>query len=179
MAEIQDVLQTKTKKDLINIIMECIECNKPLKEFLIDNYMSDVEMSGFEQTIIDKLTSSISLQKEETDFCLDRLRTRANVKIGSVLKGTKKFDSSLINYKLEKYFSAIWKVYPRKIGKDLGKKAFYKLISEKKVSQLDIACKFVMERIGKYIEYCEKNNTEEQYILHLSTFCNSKKYLQS
>lgn len=179
MVEIQKMLQTKTKKELINIMVECMECNKPLKEFLIDNYLEEKQMSGFEQTIVDKLTNSISLQKEETDYCLERLKARENVKVGSVLKSTKKFDSALVNYKLEKYFSMIWSIYPRRVGKDLGKKAFYKLISEKKLSQLDVACKFVIERVKEYIKYCENNNTEEQYILHLSTFCNSKKYLQS
>ena len=108
---------------------------------------------------------------------MERLTCKKNTKISSVLKGSNKFDYLLIKYKLEKYFEKIWKIYPRKVGKDLGKKSFIKLISQKKVSELDVSCKYFINKLNLYIQYCQDNNTEEQYILHLSTFCNSKKYL--
>ena len=89
----------------------------------------------------------------------------------------KKFDTFIVNTKIQQYFDICWRLYPKKVGKLDGEKAFRKLIGKNKLGFLDQYCEFFLKRVNAYAEMCNENNTDPQYILHFSTFCNSKKYL--
>lgn len=177
MDEIIEKLNKKTKSEIIDIVCDMIDAGE-IYEDAIKNRITVIDYNPEEQVIIDKLVAKEALTADELEYTQHSLSYRGNAKIRSVLNGSgKRFDAFLVNAKIKQYFNAIWKIYPRKVGKEMGLKAFTKLVGEKKLSQLKEYCEYIAKRVTQYIDYCEQNNVEEQYILHFSTFCNSKKYL--
>ena len=176
MKEIISILDKKTKKELINLIIELIE-EKKLDANCITERYTKCTMDEFELGIKDKVLRNIVLEDEEKKYITEHLQKRANVKVLSTLKCSNEFDAFLVDYKIFKHFNNVWKIYPKKVGKDLGKKAFYKLLQEKKLKEIDTLCKYITQKVMAYAEYCEDKGVEEQFIMHFSTFCNSKKYL--
>lgn len=169
-------LNKKSKNEIVDILLEMIE-NKDLQEEILGKYIKTEELSTYQQTIVDKLKNEIPLTEEEIIYTKNCLSKRNNAKINTILAGNKKFDAYLVDYKLQKYFENAWKIYPLKVGKELGKKAFYKLLGVEKYSELTNKGNYITQRIKAYNDYCDENDKDKQYILHFSTFCNTKKYL--
>lgn len=176
MKEIISILDKKTKKELINLIIELIEEKKIAPECIAEKY-TQCKLSEYESGIKDKVLKNVQLEEDERRYITEHLQKRANIKIASTLKCGNAFDSFLAEYKILKHFNNIWKIYPKKVGKDLGKKAFYKLLQDKKLKEVDDVCKYITQKVMNYANYCEDKGIEEQFIMHFSTFCNSKKYL--
>lgn len=177
MNKIEEELDKRTKKELIDIIYSIIE-DYSLSEDILDNYITAKDLTSTESIIMDKIKNTKDiLTDEEKKYIKDLLSKKQNIKISSAIKNTNKFLAFLIETKINKYFDLCWKIYPRAVGKQLGKKSFYKLLEDRKVSQLDDVCKYIYNKVQIYQKMCKDNGTEEQYILHFSTFCNSKKYL--
>ena len=175
MNELITELKNKTKDELADIITALIE------QYNIDieslkKYITANDLDPFEENIILKFKNKETLTEEEMHYVQDCVSKKSNIKIHSLLKGNK-FIAFLVEYKLKIYFNKTWQLYPRKVGKELGFKAYCKLLGEKKLKDLDSLANYITQRIIKYSQSCSDNNTEEQYILHFSTFCNSKKYL--
>lgn len=168
-------LENKTKNDLLDIVENFLEC-EILTEDDFDFLFED-ELSTEEKQIIQLLKDKQSLSIEQKEYVEECLNKKGNVKTKSILRSKNAFLSFLVQFKIDYYFDVAWKNYPKKVGKELGKKAFVKLVTECKEKELATNCKYVIERIQKYANYCEDNNTDQQYILQFSTFCNSKKYL--
>lgn len=83
-------------------------------------------------------------------------------------KITKKEKSPVI----EREFEQLWKLYPRKIGKKKSFDAFKKARKIKKIPYEDIE-----NGLYRYIGYLEQQGTEEQYIMHGSTWFGQEKWL--
>lgn len=64
-------------------------------------------------------------------------------------------------------FEGVWGRYPRKLGKDGALKAFKKALKADSGAGARIS-----KALDNYLAYIEKNNTEEQYIKHGSTWFN-------
>ena len=78
-----------------------------------------------------------------------------------------KEEKNNINEQIESFFEEIWKLYFKKKGKNaVTKKAKKKLFGA--------GYEKVSAAIQKYKEECEKNRTENQYIMNGSTFFNGR-----
>ena len=177
MENIIEELNKLTKTEIIDIIVDVLE-NEKVDKSVFEKRITAEYYTPEEQIIVDKLQKQQSITQDELNYIKERLEKRANTRIRTILFGVgKKFDTFLVRIKLSQYFTAIWRIYPRKVGKAQAEKAFEKLVSEQKLGLLNQYCEYIMKKVGAYIEMCQDNNTEEQYILHFSTFCNSRKYL--
>lgn len=174
--EIIEELNKKNKKELIDLIHTLIE-DGSLDISCIENSITLSDYTPQEKIIVEKIQNKEEITNTELEYIKERLDKRKNAKVVSVLSGGKQFDCFLVNAKLEQYFELCWKIYPKKVGKTEGAKAFRKLMNEQKVGILQQYFEFILKRIGMYIEKCQENNTEEQFIMMFSTFCNSKRYL--
>jgi hypothetical protein len=172
----QELLNKMTKQELINLILEFCEDGK-LNASMVEEYLSPKQITPDQRAVLLKLQNKEPLTDTDLSFVASSLQKKENTKIASILKGRDLFVEELVQYKINSFFNGIWKIYPRKVGKEMGLKAFTKLVSEYKYKDLKRYCEFVYNRVKRYIEHCEESGTEEQYILHFSTFCNSKKYL--
>jgi hypothetical protein len=72
---------------------------------------------------------------------------------------------------LEKEFEKIWSLYPRKIGKQKSLQAFTKARKIKKIPYETIE-----NGLYRYIDYLQQQETEEQYIMHGSTWFGQQKW---
>lgn len=72
---------------------------------------------------------------------------------------------------LEKEFETIWMLYPRKIGRKKAFDSFTKARKTKKISYETIE-----NGLYRYIRYLEQQGTDEQYIMHGSTWMNQEKW---
>ena len=72
---------------------------------------------------------------------------------------------------LEKEFETVWALYPRKMGR---KKAFDSFTKARKIKK--IPYETIENGLYRYIRYLEQQGTDEQYILHGSTFFNQEKW---
>ena len=139
--------------------------------------MCGKELNREEIEILDKLKNSISLNDTDQQYIKTTLEKRNNTKVNSLLHSKDKFVKALIEIKVQGYFTLSWKAYPKKVGKSVGYKAFVNLVKDFKLKDLDTNCKYILQKIHAYKQTCENEQKEEQYIMHFSTFCNSKKYL--
>lgn len=73
--------------------------------------------------------------------------------------------------KLEEEFEQLWKIYPRKLGK---KKAFDSFKKARKIKK--IPYETIENGLYRYIKYLEQQETEEQFIMHGSTWFASEKW---
>jgi len=90
------------------------------------------------------------------------------IKITSNNKNTKKnFSSS----ELESEFEQLWKLYPRKMGKAKARISFIKARKKDKIPY-----EIIENGIYRYIDYLEAQGTEEQYIMHGSTWFGQMKW---
>ena len=69
---------------------------------------------------------------------------------------------------IEKDFEEVWKIYPKKQGKEAAKKAYIKA-RKAGVSKLDIVTGLL-----KYKDFIKANNTADRYIKHGSTWFNQQ-----
>ena len=90
------------------------------------------------------------------------------IKITNNNKNTKKNSSSS---ELENEFERLWKMYPRKMGKANAQKSFIKARKMKKM-----AYEIIENGLYRYIDYLKAQGTEEQYIMHGSTWFNGEKW---
>lgn len=171
-----NTLNKLSKNEIIDLLDELIASNR-LTEQSITEHLIVKEMSNEENEIVNKLTHSCSLEENEKQYIKDTLDKKINVKIDSLLHSKDKFIKALAEFKAQHYFSLAWNIYPKKVGKQLGYKAFIKLIKDSKLKDLDHICAYILQKIKEYKQMCERENKEEQFIMHFATFCNSKKYL--
>jgi len=73
---------------------------------------------------------------------------------------------------IEREFEQLWQLYPRKIGR---KKAFDSYKKARKTKKIPFET--VLNGLYRYIKYLESQATEEQYIMHASTWFNQEKWL--
>lgn len=69
---------------------------------------------------------------------------------------------------IENDFEEVWKIYPKKQGKEAAKKAYIKA-RKAGTGKLDI-----LSGLLKYIEFIKANRTEDRYIKHGSTWFNQQ-----
>ena len=79
----------------------------------------------------------------------------------------KKINSPVIDREFEK----LWKLYPRKIGKKKSFDAFKKARKIKKIPY-----EIIENGLYRYIRYLEQQGTDEQYIMHGSTWLTQEKW---
>lgn len=170
------LLDRLSKSELINLLDTLITNNSVLEQAIQENLVIK-EMSNEEMQIIDKLNNSCSLNENEKAYIKDVLEKKNNTKIDSLLHNKNKFIKALTEFKVQRFFTLAWENYPKKVGKQVGYKAFVKLVKDFKLKDLDNTCMYILQKIKQYKQTCENNQTEEQFIMHFATFCNSKKYL--
>jgi hypothetical protein len=78
---------------------------------------------------------------------------------------------SISSKKLEEEFEQLWKIYPRKVGRKIAFDSFKKARKIKKVPYETIE-----NGLYRYIKYLEQQETDEQYIMHASTWFNQEKW---
>lgn len=175
--ELEKCLKSAKKEELIEILDFAIAENKLTESWLFSNFVGK-KITEQEQSILTKIEQEQSaLTIADKNFILTELEKVQNRSIKLLLQSRDSFIKRVIEHKIQSYFKIAWTEYPRKVGKQLGYKAFQKLLGEVKVKELEKYAKYIVLCIKKYAELCFMNNTEEQYIMHFSTFCNSKKYL--
>lgn len=168
-------LELKTKQELLELITEL--CNQNLEaNAFIANYFAEKNYNDEELEIITKLNNKIELTQAELDYIMQRTSKRNNTSVKSLFNSKDKFIVFLVQHKIKLYFDFAWSHYPKKVGKQLSEKAFNKLLLNCKLRDLDETCKYIIKKIEEYAKKCITNNVEEQFIMHFSTFCNSKKY---
>jgi hypothetical protein len=173
---ILEELNKKTKTELINLFEEMLQNGDLLKDN-IEKYFLAQELSTYEQEIVDKLKSKQPLSNMNKEYISECLNKRQKTKVSTIFSGKNKFDSFIVEFKLKNYFDKAYSIYPRKVGKELGYKAFVKLLANVKYVDLSKYAQYILNKIQLYANQCAENETEEQFILHFATFCNSKKYL--
>jgi hypothetical protein len=117
----------------------------------------------------DPLGESAVLSIGESAYDNNTLNTNNTINITSNNKKTNK--KKISSADLEKEFEQLWKIYPRKIGKEVAKKSFKKARKDK-----DIPYETIENGLYRYINYLETQGTEEQYIMHGSTWMNQAKW---
>ena len=119
--------------------------------------MEDVKMSnGFDAQVQ-------PIPINNTDIIPDSDNTDNN-SCASETNAKKKIDLK----EIENDFEEIWKIYPKKQGKEAAKKAYIKA-RKAGTGKLDI-----LSGLLKYIEFIKANRTENRYIKHGSTWFNQK-----
>lgn len=98
-----------------------------------------------------------------TDIIPDRDNTNNN-SIASESNSAQKSSSK----EIENDFEEVWKIYPKKQGKEAAKKAYIKA-RKAGVSKLDIVTGLL-----RYKDFIKANRTEDRYIKHGSTWFNQK-----
>ena len=73
----------------------------------------------------------------------------------------------------ENYFETLWKMYPRKINKQLAKKTFEHKIRGLTDEECRTKCNYIYKLQIKYIHECEVSDRDLQYIQHFSSFLNA------
>jgi hypothetical protein len=84
-------------------------------------------------------------------------------------KKTNKKESN--SFELEREFEQLWKTYPRKMGKANAQKSYIKARKKEKIPY-----KTIENGIYRYIDYLELQGTDEQYIMHGSTWFSQMKW---
>lgn len=112
-----------------------------------------------------------------THECVDPLRTDAyykeHIKIQDKEQDKDKEIKTIraTSPKVEVEFEQLWKIYPRKLGK---KKAFDSYKKARKIKK--IPYETIEEGLYRYVRYLEQQETEEQFIMHGSTWFNQEKW---
>lgn len=177
-----DTILSYNKQQIVDILKDLVN-NHYITEDILSSYTETEKVDDKTKNLIEKISNSKSrnfeedLTMEENEEVKYIRQSMGNIKISSALASKNKLKQAIIKRKIDDCFEITWAIYPRKIGKQIGKKAYIKLIQTKTVKELVPTCKYIVDRVRRYANYCYNNNTEEQYILHFSTFCNSKKYL--
>jgi Helix-turn-helix domain len=96
---------------------------------------------------------------------------RSNTLENEVSTPSKK-PKSLPSKQLSAEFEELWKLYPRKIGKKKAHDSYVKARKNDKTTY-----KTIQAGLYRYIQYLEHQETEEQFILHGSTWFNQEKWL--
>ena len=73
---------------------------------------------------------------------------------------------------LQTEFEQLWKIYPRKMGK---KKAFDSFKKARKIKK--VPYETIENGLYRYLTYLQQQETDEQFILHGSTWFNQEKWL--
>jgi predicted phage replisome organizer len=139
---------------LYNLITLCRICHQKLhrtKGFYID------------KSILKSIGHSVTCYDKVTDKLLNK-----NIDINIEKDKDKKLDKKKdIDNIYKERFESVWKLYPRKLGKD---KAFNKF---KKQIKNDIDYNNLIKAINNYNKYIKDKNIEDSYIKHGSTFFNN------
>ena len=80
----------------------------------------------------------------------------------------KRNNNTIMAEKLKSEFSELWKLYPRKVGKDNAFKSYCKARKD------GVSKETVEAGINRYNEYIRANNTNPNYIKHGSTWFNQR-----
>lgn len=176
--EILEILEKYSKKDLLNLIEAMID-NQDLSFDGLLKYIDvpENQMSDNEKIICNKIKLKEELTESESEYVNKVIYLANKRKIGNVLKNKNSFVSFVLLKKIEQIFDQAWLIYPRKVGKSEGAKAFIKLFNDVKVQDFLTTAKHIITKIKNYATNCADNGTEQQFIMHFSTFCNSKRYL--
>jgi hypothetical protein len=119
--------------------------------------MENTEMSnGFDAQVQ-------PIPDNNTDIIPDRDNSNNN-SLASETNAKKKIDLK----EIENDFDEVWKIYPKKQGKEAAKKAYIKA-RKAGTGKLDI-----LSGLLKYIEFIKANRTEDRYIKHGSTWFNQQ-----
>jgi len=111
-----------------------------------------------------------------THSCVDPLRIDAYYKEHSKSTLKEQVKDKKINKKenspvIDREFEKLWTLYPRKIGK---KKAFDAFKKARKIKK--IPYEIIENGLYRYIRYLEQQGTDEQYIMHGSTWFTQEKW---
>lgn len=175
--QILTALKNLTKTELIDIIDELLADEDFSFEGLCKKLTTESKMSADEEVVKDKILNQQELTTTDNELIKETLEKIKNRKIGNIIKAKSSFDGFLVNRKLQYVFEKCWDIYPRKVGKQQGAKAFLKLFNDVKYANFKATAEYIVRKIIEYKNDCERENKESQYILHFATFCNSKKYL--
>lgn len=120
----------------------------------------------------------VSRSTEKPSFGFDEVRSLSTynntVFNNTDLNNTKDKEIKTIKIttgQIEEEFETLWRIYPKKQGK---KKAFDSFKKARKVKK--IPYETIENGLYRYIRYLEQQGTDEQFILHGSTFFNQEKW---
>lgn len=110
-----------------------------------------------------------SLIKDET--------TKSELDIITYLKrlvNESKEQKTIKNIDFMPYFEILWKMYPRKIGKQIAIKQYEKKIRGLNEEEVKAISNQLYLKIKNRLTYWKENNTEINFIPHFSTFINAE-----
>ena len=149
----------------------------------ISRWLSNLQKRGYlkiiitrneKKKIIKRVIIPIDCNNEKTNDPIDKkintLLTKKSIGIDEKVKGSIN-NNSIINYSnntYEQIAEELYKKYPRKKGKKQGIKKTIKYLKDNTYTKEQI-----LNAINNYKQEINKNNTEEKYIKHFSTFINN------
>jgi Helix-turn-helix domain len=148
-----------------------------LNEFERKIYLSiahDKNVVPHEKNVVGVGQKSRRGQDENVQPPHDKNVYKNNTSINTTLNTTTNTKNTKKNFKageLESEFDQLWKLYPRKMGKANALKSFIKARKKEKIPY-----EIIENGIYRYRDYLEAQGTEEQYIMHGSTWFGQMKW---
>jgi len=179
--QIQNYLKSLKEKGYINTTFIYKNNSKEIEKRIITPLFGygkklhdpTVEMTGGDvQPCTPSYVESYTPPHVET--CADNNSFITNTFINNPINNTKTKKTNkkeISSSELEREFEQLWKVYPRKMGKAKARSSFIKARKKDKIPY-----EIIENGIYRYIDYLELLGTEEQYIMHGSTWFGQMKW---
>lgn len=74
----------------------------------------------------------------------------------------------------QNYFETLWKLYPRKVGKQQAIKMFQRKIIGLNEEETRNKCNLIYKALIKYKQELERLNTQPEYVKHFATWLNAE-----
>lgn len=74
----------------------------------------------------------------------------------------------------QNYFETLWKLYPRKVGKQQAIKMFQRKIIGLNEEETRNKCNLIYKALMKYKQELERLNTQPEYVKHFATWLNAE-----
>lgn len=123
-----------------------------------DAFFSSSENENIGNVEVQQASAYNNTDLNNTNYNNTKVKKNNNIKINSA--------------EIDREFEALWKLYPRKIGKQTAFKSFKKARKVEKVPYETIE-----NGLYRYIEHLKSQGTDEQFIQHGSTWFNQAKWL--
>lgn len=74
----------------------------------------------------------------------------------------------------QNYFETLWKLYPRKVGKQQAIKMFQRKIIGLNEEETRNKCNLIYKALMRYKQELERLNTQPEYVKHFATWLNAE-----
>lgn len=103
--------------------------------------------------------------------CVEGVNKNVDTPINKIVKDNNTVFNNTNNSTLHEQFETFWLVYPRKVDKKRAGKSFLAAIKKHSFEQ-------ILNGAKAYAIQCKRENTEQKFIKHASTYLNNECYLE-